>query len=59
VAETDSRRYHATRRAFERDRERDAMLLVAGYRVVRFTERRLVADAEGTGRTLAELLVST
>jgi hypothetical protein len=58
VAETDSRRYHATRRAFERDRERDAMLLVAGYRVVRFTERRLVADAEGTGRTLAELLVS-
>ena len=30
VAEADSRRYHATRHAFERDRERDAILLVHG-----------------------------
>jgi hypothetical protein len=56
VAEADSRRYHATRRAFERDRERDALLLLHGYRVVRLTERRLTTDPEGVARLLAALL---
>lgn len=56
VVEADSRRYHATRRAFERDRERDAVLVLHGYRVVRFTERRLTSDSEGVARVLAALL---
>jgi predicted transcriptional regulator of viral defense system len=50
VAETDSVRYHSTRRAFERDRERDALLLTHGFRVVRFTERRYAAAATRSSR---------
>jgi very-short-patch-repair endonuclease len=41
VVELDSRTYHQTRAAFERDRERDAHLQSAGYRVIRLTHRRL------------------
>jgi very-short-patch-repair endonuclease len=37
VVEVDGRRTHATRRAFQADRDRDGRLAVAGYRVVRFT----------------------
>jgi hypothetical protein len=58
VAEVDSRRYHATRRAFERDRERDAILLLHGYRVIRFTERRIVATPDEIGATLRRLLAT-
>lgn len=58
VAEADSRRYHATRRAFERDRERDAILLLHGYRVVRFTDRRIAGRPEQVAATLAGLLVA-
>jgi Protein of unknown function (DUF559)/Transcriptional regulator, AbiEi antitoxin len=56
VAEADSRRDHATRRAFERDRERDAILLTTGFRVVRFTERRIVAEPAEVAATLRRLL---
>jgi very-short-patch-repair endonuclease len=41
VVETDSWRYHKTRRAFENDRARDARLARAGYRTLRFTDRQL------------------
>jgi very-short-patch-repair endonuclease len=58
VAEADSRRYHAHRAAFERDRVRDAMLLTAGYRVVRFTERRIVAAPGEVASTLRALLLA-
>lgn len=44
VAEADGRRYHHTAAAFERDRERDAHLLVHGLRVVRLTHRRIVRE---------------
>ena len=44
VVETDCWRYHRTRRAFERDRERDAILARAGYRTLRFTHRQLTSD---------------
>lgn len=37
VVETDGRATHGTTAAFERDRERDADLTLAGYRVLRFT----------------------
>jgi hypothetical protein len=56
IAEADSRRYHATRQAFERDRERDALLLLHGYRVVRLTERRLVTDPDGVSALLGALV---
>jgi very-short-patch-repair endonuclease len=41
VAELDSFESHGTRRAFERDRERDATLMLAGHRVVRITWRQV------------------
>jgi very-short-patch-repair endonuclease len=56
VVETDGYRYHRTRRAFERDRERDAILARAGYRTLRFTHRQLTrapADVAATIRSSA------
>ena len=44
VVETDGWRYHRTREQFERDRHRDATLIRAGYRVLRFTHRQLSAE---------------
>jgi very-short-patch-repair endonuclease len=41
IVELDGYTYHSTRRAFERDRARDAALLTAGYRTLRVTARRL------------------
>ncbi len=41
VVELDSRTYHATVSAFERDRLRDAILQKAGFRVLRITSKRL------------------
>jgi len=51
VGEADSWEFHKTRAAFQRDRLRDRALLLAGYRVLRFTyadvehhPERVVAD---------------
>jgi hypothetical protein len=41
IIELDSFEFHAHRAAFERDRERDTRLLIAGYRTIRVTHRRL------------------
>jgi hypothetical protein len=41
IAELDSFEFHAHRAAFESDRTRDTRLLVAGYRTIRVTHRRL------------------
>ena len=43
IVETDSYR-HRTRAAFERDRVRDAIHAVAGYRTLRFTCRQVTDD---------------
>jgi very-short-patch-repair endonuclease len=56
VVETDGRKYHGTRRAFEHDRRRDAELLVAGIRVVRITYRRLKFESDAVARTIRALL---
>jgi very-short-patch-repair endonuclease len=40
VVELDGAAAHETRRAFESDRERDAALVVAGFRSMRYTWRR-------------------
>jgi very-short-patch-repair endonuclease len=57
VVEVDGRGTHATRRAFQEDRERDGRLAVAGYRVVRFTwwdvTRRPAVVADRVRRLLA------
>jgi hypothetical protein len=44
VIELDGYAYHRGRAAFERDRRRDAMLTLAGYRVIRVTHRRLMDE---------------
>src|SRR4051812_29541228 len=46
VVELDSRAHHMTTRAFEEDRERDEVLQLAGYRVIRLTWRRLTEYPE-------------
>jgi very-short-patch-repair endonuclease len=57
VVELDSRTYHQTRAAFERDRERDADLQAAGFRVIRITHRRLEQEP-GEMVGLVRLLLS-
>jgi very-short-patch-repair endonuclease len=56
VIEADGHRYHGTRAAFERDRERDALLTALGWRVVRITHRRLAERSPEVGDLLERLL---
>ena len=56
VVETDGRRTHLTRAAFERDRAKDAKLTLAGYRVIRFTYRQIRHDPQIVAATLRALL---
>jgi very-short-patch-repair endonuclease len=56
VAELDGRRYHEHARAFEHDRDKDATLVAAGYRVVRVTWRRLVNQPAREAERLRALL---
>ena len=54
--ELDSREYHRSRAAFERDRLRDTTLQLAGYRVLRITHRRLLTEPGGVVRAIRSLL---
>jgi hypothetical protein len=56
VVETDGHEAHGTRLAFERDRERDRRLVLAGWRVVRFTWRQVAAAPKEVASTLRALL---
>lgn len=56
IVETDGRATHHTAQAFERDRRRDQRLAVAGWRVIRFTHRRVTEERAGVASTLAALL---
>jgi very-short-patch-repair endonuclease len=56
VVEIDSREHHMTTVAFEEDRARDADLMLAGYRVLRITWRRLRDEPEAVAETLRALL---
>ena len=56
IVETDSDKFHGTRAAFERDRVRDQRLLLAGWRVARFTWRQIIHDPGGVAETLRGLL---
>jgi hypothetical protein len=56
IAELDSRAFHDDDQPFEVDRERDAELLAAGWRVIRITWRRLTEQPEREALRLARLL---
>jgi very-short-patch-repair endonuclease len=56
AVELDSYEYHGTRAAFERDRERDAVLQLEGYRVLRVTDRRLKEQPCDLATTIRALL---
>ncbi len=57
IVELDGRAVHGTRRAFERDRKRDRLLLAEGWRVVRITWRQLRDEPEGVVADLRALLL--
>jgi Protein of unknown function (DUF559) len=56
IVELDSWEHHGHRAAFERDRARDPKLLLAGYRTVRVTHRRLDIEPETVAAELRALL---
>lgn len=56
IVELDSLTHHGTRRAFERDRDRDADLPIAGYQVVRITWERLTRRPAREAERLRQLL---
>jgi very-short-patch-repair endonuclease len=56
VLEVDGYAYHSNRRAFERDRRRDATLAASGYTVLRVTWRQLVEAPEAVVARLAATL---
>jgi very-short-patch-repair endonuclease len=54
--EADSRDFHSTAVAFERDRWRDRELMRAGYSVLRVTSRQAEREAEAIADTVAARL---
>jgi very-short-patch-repair endonuclease len=56
IVELDGREVHGTELAFEKDRERDRLLLVEGWRVTRITWRQLRGDAATVIADLDQLL---
>ena len=56
VVEIDGFRFHSTRRAFEHDRRKDAVLQAAGIAVLRFTWRQLQDEPLAVIARLAALL---
>lgn len=56
VVEADGYAFHGTRAAFERDPRRDQALLLAGYRVARFTWDQVEREPEATVSTIARFL---
>jgi very-short-patch-repair endonuclease len=55
--EADSRDFHATHTAFERDRWRDRELMRAGYSVLRVTNHQTEREAEAIVETVASQLI--
>jgi hypothetical protein len=56
IVETDSRRFHSHRAAFENDRLRDQRLTVAGFIVLRFTWRQIIREPARVAATVAQVL---
>ncbi|MGN6274934.1 MAG: DUF559 domain-containing protein [Solirubrobacterales bacterium] len=56
VVEADSRDFHSTHLAFERDRRRDRELLRAGYATLRVTHRQAEKEADAVADAIASRL---
>jgi hypothetical protein len=56
IVELDSWEFHAHRAAFEKDRDRDTDHLLAGYRTIRVTHRRLSEEPERLAAQIRALL---
>ena len=56
IVEVDGWTFHKTKRSFEDDRRRDAKLVLAGWRVVRFTYDQVRYEPQAVARTLTTLL---
>jgi len=56
IVELDGRQVHGTGHAFESDRERDRILLVEGWRVIRLTWRQLRDEGDGIVADLIDAL---
>jgi very-short-patch-repair endonuclease len=56
IVELDSRAWHGTHAAFERDRRRDRRCLAAGWRVVRVTAGAIAVERQELGRELGVAL---
>jgi very-short-patch-repair endonuclease len=56
IVEVDGYAFHRTRRAFEKDRRRDADLVAAGYRTIRVTWTQLTAEPERVAARLGAAL---
>jgi very-short-patch-repair endonuclease len=56
IVEVDGYAFHKSRAKFEADRKRDAKLVLAGYRVLRVTHRRIEFESEELVRELRQLL---
>jgi hypothetical protein len=56
IVELDSWEHHGHRAAFERDRARDPKLLIAGYRSIRVTHRRLDREPDQLAAEIRQLL---
>ena len=56
AVETDGFETHGTRAQFERDRLRDQRLLLAGYRVLRFTWRQVMHEGQVVTATVGGVL---
>ncbi len=59
VVETDGFRTHGTRQAFRRDRRRDRLLNLAGWRVVRFTWDEVTAEPTHVTEAVRNLLAGS
>ncbi|MGH2961347.1 MAG: DUF559 domain-containing protein [Solirubrobacterales bacterium] len=58
IVEVDGFAFHSSRVAFERDRRRDAELVVLGFRVVRITWRQIVEQPEAVVGRVAQALAT-
>ena len=56
IIEADSYTYHSMPSAFERDRERDQQLTLAGYTVVRFTYKQVTRQRHAVAERIRRLL---
>jgi hypothetical protein len=56
IVETDGFTYHSMPTAFEADRDRDQVLMLAGYRIVRFSFQQVTRQRRESAKRLGELL---